>query len=318
VKAAILREHGALPEYGDFPDPPAPEPGQVVVEVAAAALHHLDVHKATGTFYTGPPPLPSVVGTDGVGRLADGRRVYFDETIAPYGSMGEQALAADSALYEITEDVDDAVAAALGNTGLGAWMALEWRAGLQPGETVLVLGATGAFGATAVQAARLLGAGRVVAAARAGDRLGELGADAVVELDAPHDDLAEAFKEAAGGAVDVTIDTLWGEPALAAINAAGRHARHIQVGQLAGLDLPLPAPAIRSVSLDVRGFSIAHPDPEAKREAHRRLLRHAARGELTVELDRIALSDVASAWERQRLASGGPKLVLVPEGSPTT
>jgi NADPH:quinone reductase-like Zn-dependent oxidoreductase len=318
VKAAILREHGALPEYGDFPDPPAPEAGQVVIEVAAAALHHLDIHKATGTFYTGPPPLPSVVGTDGVGRLADGRRVYFDETIAPYGSMAERALAADAALYEIPEDVDDAVAAALGNTGLGAWMALEWRAGLRPGETVLVLGATGAVGATAVQAARLLGAGRVVAAARGGERLGRLGADAVVELDAGHDDLAAAFAEAAGGPVDVTIDTLWGEPGLAAMGAAGRHARHIQVGQLAGLDLPLPAPLIRSKSLDVRGFSIAHPEPEAKREALARLLRHAARGDIDVELERIPLSDVGTAWERQRGASGGPKLVLQPEGSSTS
>jgi NADPH:quinone reductase-like Zn-dependent oxidoreductase len=317
MKAAILREHGAVPEDGDFPDPPDPEAGQVVVEVAAAAIHHLDIHKATGTFYTGPPPLPSVVGTDGVGRLPDGRRVYFDETIAPYGSMADRALAGDAALYEITEDVDDAAAAALGNTGLGAWMALEWRAGVRAGETVLVLGATGAVGATAVQAARLLGAGRVIAAARGGERLHGLGADATVALDASHDDLARAFADAAGGPVDVTIDTLWGEPGLAAMRAAGRHARHIQVGQLAGADLPLPAPLIRSKSLDVRGFSIAHPDPGAKREAHRRLMRHAARGEITVDLERVPLRDVASAWERQRSARGGPKLVLLPEGSPS-
>lgn len=316
MKAAILHEHGAPPAYGDFGEPAA-EAGQVVVEVGAAALHHLDLHKATGTFYTGPPPLPSVVGTDGAGRLADGRRVYFDETIAPFGSLAERALASEAGLYEVAEDVDDAVVAALGNTGIGAWMALEWRAQLQPGETVLVLGATGAFGAIAVQAARLLGAGRVVAAARGSDRLRGLGADAVVELDGGHDDLAEAFREAAGGAVDVTIDTLWGEPGLAAINAAGRYARHIQAGQLAGVVLPLPAPAIRSVSLDVRGFSIAHPEPELKREAHRRLLRHAARGEISVELERFPLSEVAVAWERQGEASGGPKLVLLPEGSPS-
>ena len=175
MKAAILREFGSAPEYGEFPDPADPEPGQVVVEVGAAAIHHLDLLKASGSFYTGPPPLPSVVGTDGAGRLADGRRVYFDETVAPYGSMGERAVAAEAGLYEITADVDDAVAAALGNTGIGAWMALEWRARLQPGETVLVLGATGAFGGIAIQAARLLGAGRVVAAALRGRAAGRAG-----------------------------------------------------------------------------------------------------------------------------------------------
>ena len=112
----------------------------------------------------------------------------------------------------MAEGVEDATAAALGNTGLGAWLALAWRSGLQPGETVLVLGATGACGSVAVQAAKLLGAGRVVAAARASERLERLldrGADAVVELDA-HDDLPAALRDAAGGDVHVTVDTLWG------------------------------------------------------------------------------------------------------------
>src|SRR3954469_24482846 len=123
VRAAVLHEHGAAPRCGEFADPEAGA-GEVVVEVAAAALHHLDLHKATGTFYMGPPPLPSVVGTDGVGRLPDGRRVYFDATVAPYGSMAERALARDDATFDVAEGVDDAVAAALGNTGLGAWLAL--------------------------------------------------------------------------------------------------------------------------------------------------------------------------------------------------
>src|SRR5829696_8431288 len=152
----------------------------------------------------GPPPLPCAVGTDGVGRLPDGRRVYFDDTVAPFGSMAERALAGEDALFEIDEDLDDVTAAALGNTGLGAWLALEWRSGLEPGDTVLVLG-TGAFGSLAVQIAKLLGAGRVVAADRGGerlDRLRERGADAVVALDA-EDDLTAAFRTAAEGGLDV-------------------------------------------------------------------------------------------------------------------
>ncbi|HEX5618175.1 MAG TPA: zinc-binding dehydrogenase [Solirubrobacteraceae bacterium] len=308
MHAAVLHEHGATPRFGEF-DEPSAGPGQVVVDVEAAALHHLDLHKATGTFYTGPPPLPSVVGTDGVGRLEDGRRVYFDVIVPPFGSMGERALADAESLFDVPDDLDDAVAAALSNTALGGWLALSWRSDLQPGETVCVLGATGAVGSVAVQAAKLLGAGRVVAAAR-GDLDGVRGADAVVSLET--DDLPAALRDAADGGIDVTIDTLWGEPALAAMQAASRHARHVQVGQIADASITLPAPAIRSVSLDVRGFSVAHPPVELKREAHRRLVEHARRGDIVIDVERIRLADVASAWERQRESAGGPKLVLIP------
>ena len=80
LRAAVLRDHGATPRVEDFEDP-GHSPGCVAVRVAAAGLHHLDLHKASVSFYTGPPPLPCVVGSDGVGRLEDGRRVYFDATV---------------------------------------------------------------------------------------------------------------------------------------------------------------------------------------------------------------------------------------------
>ena len=184
MNAAVLHEHGKAPRYGSFEDP-EPQPGTVMVDVAAAGLHHLDLLKASGSFYMGPPPLPSAVGTDGVGRLQDGRRVYFDETVAPFGSMAERALARETALFEFDDGLDDVTAAALGNTGMGAWLAVSWRSGLQEGDTVLVLGC-GAFGSLAVQIAKLHGAGRVVAADRGGERLErqlDHGADATVALD---------------------------------------------------------------------------------------------------------------------------------------
>jgi NADPH:quinone reductase-like Zn-dependent oxidoreductase len=313
VRAAVLFEHGAAPRPEDFDDPPDAD-DCVLVDVRAAGLHHLDLHKASGTFYMGPSELPRVVGTDGVGLLPDGRRVFFDVTVAPYGSMAERVLVPAGAVLDVAEGVDDAVAAALGNTGLGGYLALGWRAGLRAGETVLVLGATGAVGSVAVQVAKLLGAGRVVAAALADDRLQGLldrGADAIVELDAV-EDLPGAFRDAAEGDVDVTIDTLWGAPALAAMEAAGRWARHVEVGNLAGLEITLPAPLIRSKSLDLRGFNVAHPPLDVRREAYLRITELAARGELAVDVERVPLDDVAGAWERQRRAAGGPKLVVVP------
>jgi NADPH:quinone reductase-like Zn-dependent oxidoreductase len=314
MRAAVLHEHGGTPRCDEFEAPTESADG-VVVDVAAAGLHHFDLHKASGTFYTGPPPLPSIVGTDGVGRLPDGRRVYFDQTVSPYGSMGERTLVPRDATLEVAEGTDDIVAAALGNTGLAAWLALTWRAELQPGETLLVLGATGAVGAVAVQAARLLGAGRVVAVALADERLiprlRELGPDAVIELDRV-EDLTEALRSAAPDGVNVTIDLLWGEPALAAMRACARFARHIEIGNVAGGDLVLPAPLIRSLSLDVRGFSVALPPPEVKREGYLRVTGHAARGDIVVDVEPVALEDVAVAWERQRRVAGGPKVVIVP------
>jgi NADPH:quinone reductase-like Zn-dependent oxidoreductase len=310
VYAAVLHEYNEAPRYEEVADP-SPEAGQVVVEVAAAALHHLDLFKASGNFYL-EQPLPSVVGTDGVG-LAGGRRVYFD-SITPHGSMAERSIAAETEMFDVSDAVDDPTAAAIANSGLAGWLALSWRAGLQPGETVAVLGATGQVGSVAVQAAKLLGAGRVIAVSRAGDRLErmrERGADAVVDVEG--DDLTERIREAAGGDVDVTIDSLWGEPAVAAMGAAARFGRHVQVGQLAGPSLDLSAPAIRSKSLDVRGFMGLHPGHEIRAEAYTRLGEHVARGDVVIDFERIALADVASAWERQRTGAGA-KLVLIPKG----
>jgi NADPH:quinone reductase-like Zn-dependent oxidoreductase len=310
VYAAVLHEYNEAPRYEEVADP-SPEAGQVVVDVGAAALHHLDLFKASGNFYL-EQPLPSVVGTDGVG-LAGGRRVYFD-SITPHGSMAERSIAAETEVFDVPDALDDPTAAAIANTGLAGWLALSWRAGLQPGETVAVLGATGQVGSVAVQAAKLLGAGRVIAVSRAGerlDRMRERGADAVVDVEG--DDLTERLREAAGGDVDVTIDSLWGEPAVAAMGAAARFGRHVQVGQLAGSSLDLSAPAIRSKSLDVRGFMGLHPGHEIRAEAYTRLGEHAARGDIVIDFERIALADVASAWERQRTGAGA-KLVLIPKG----
>jgi NADPH:quinone reductase-like Zn-dependent oxidoreductase len=315
VRAAVLHEHGGTPRCVEF-DAPAGSGDEVVVEVAAAGLHHFDLLKATGAYYTGPPPLPSVVGSDGVGRLADGQRVYFDQTVSPYGSMCERTLVPREATLEVADGVEDVVAAALGNSGLGAWLALTWRAGLSTGETVCVLGATGAVGTIAVQAAKLLGAGKVIAAALPDERLNrlkELGPDVVVELgDAA--DLAEEIRSAAPEGVNVTIDLLWGEYGLAAMRAAARFARHIQMGSVADADIVLPAALLRSASLEVRGFSVAHPPLEVRREGYTHLTKHAARGEITVDVEPVAIEHVGDAWERQRPAAGGPKLVIVPGG----
>lgn len=327
MDAAVLHEYGT-PRFGEFAEPVA-DPGQVVVEVAVAGMNPVDVRKASGTYFAGKPPLPSVAGTEGVGTLAgSARRVYFDAPVAPFGSMAQRALVAADGCFEVPDDLDDGLAVALGIAGLAAWLPLEWRARLQPGERVLVLGATGVVGRIAVQAAQLLGAGHVVAAGRDVDALREvaaLGADAVVVLPGsaadratPAErpdltaDLGAAFRTAAGGDIDVVIDPLWGPPAVAALEAMGVGGRLVQIGQSAGAEAAVASAPVRGKQLNILGHLNALVPREVRREAYRRMAAHAAAGEIAVDIERIPLRDVGEAWARQQGGAAGRKLVLVP------
>jgi len=316
MHAAVLHELGATPAYEAFEDPVAGE-GQVVVEVSVAGVNPVDVRKASGLYVSGPPPLPSVVGTEGVGRIAgDGRRVYFDAPVAPFGSFAERVLVGDGDPIELPDAIDDGLAAALGIAGLAGWLPLAWRARLRPGETVLVLGATGVVGQVAVQAARLLGAGRVVAAGRDAAMLEHatrLGADAVVDLGAvaPGEPLTQAFREAAGGDVDVVHDPLWGAPAAAAIDALGVGGRLVQLGQSAGAEATTTSAAIRGRGLELLGYLNFLVPADVRRDAYRALVEHAVAGRIDLEVERMPLAQVADAWERVQ-GSAHRKLVLVP------
>jgi NADPH:quinone reductase-like Zn-dependent oxidoreductase len=191
---------------------------------------------------------------------------------------------------------------------------LSWRARLQPGESVLVLGATGAVGSVAVQAAKAQGASRVIAADRNPDRLPRArqhGTEVTVVLGGGTD-VASALREAAGPrGIDVIIDPLWGEPALVAMHAAASGVRHVQIGNSAAATINLPAMVVRSAGLQILGFALFHPPVEVRQDAYRSLTEHAAREEISIDVIQLPLAEVASAWEQQR--QGAPaKLVLVP------
>jgi NADPH2:quinone reductase len=310
MRAAVLHEYG-VPSADEFEESSA-GPEQAVVEVLAAGLNPVDVAICAGSFYAGKPPLPSVAGREGVGTL-DGARVYFDAPIAPFGSMAERALVDPRSTYPVPDEVEDGVAVALGISGLAAWLALTWRAELKEGEHVLVLAASGVLGQIAVQAAKLLGAGRVVAAARSPEGLArcmELGADASVRLDEPGD-LSAAMAQAGEGRIDVVLDPLWGEPLVAALGAASFGARVVQIGAGAGAEATIPSAAIRGKMLVLMGHTNFAAPPEVKREAYARMADAAARGEIEVDVDPLGLDQVGEAW--RRLAAGSHrKIVLVP------
>jgi NADPH:quinone reductase-like Zn-dependent oxidoreductase len=309
MRAAVLHEYG-VPTPGELEDP-EPGRGQAVVDVLAAGVNPVDVSICAGRFYAGKPPLPSVAGREGVGML-NGERVYFDAPILPFGSMAERALIDPGSTYPVPDGVDEGVAVALGISGLAAWLPLTWRAELRPGEHVLVLAASGVLGQIAVQAAKLLGAGRVVAAARSREglqRCVELGADATVRLDEP--DLPAALQRAADGRIDVVLDPLFGAPFAAAVDAASFGARIVQIGQGAGAEATVTSAAIRGKLLVIMGHSNGAAPPEIKREAYARMADAVVRGELTVGVERLPLEQVQEAW--RRLHEGAHrKIVLVP------
>ena len=311
MRAVSIKELGQPPVLEEREEPVAGE-DEVLVEVSAAALNPVDISMASGTFHGTVPDRPYTPGREGVGRAEGGERSYF-EAKAPFGSLAEKALASREALVPLPDAVDDALATCFGVAGLAAWLALERRAHVGEGDKVLVLGASGVVGLIGVQAARLMGADLVVAAARDADglkRAGELGADATVRMDEAAD-FAAAFREATDGGPDVVLDPLWGEPAAAATEAAAPGARIVHLGQSAGPKATFKSGDVRGKELSILGHSnFAVPRAE-KNAAYRRMVEHCAAGELTAPVETMPLDRIADAWELQQQ---GPhrKLVLIP------
>lgn len=321
MRAAVISAYRVPPALVERDEPQAAD-GKAVLELRAAALNPADLAVASGSFPFGSPPLPYVPGIEGVGtvvrseRFSPGTRVWASGRglgVGTDGSLSERFAASDDVLVEVPEGADDLVAAALGVVGLAGWMPLAWLARVRPGESVLVLGATGAVGSVAVQAAKILGAGRVVGVGRDAARLGrasELGADEVVEIEG--ESLAERLVAAfAGAPPTVVFDTLWGPPLEAATTAAGPGARIVHVGQSAGPAATLLSGAVRGKQLQILGYSNFALPQEAIADGYRDLLGHAVAGRIRIDAEAIPLGSVAEAWARQAQGAG-TKLVLVP------
>ena len=320
MRAAVLRALGKPPRCEQFPEPDAGN-DEAILEVRAAALKPVDRQLASGSHYASPRELPVVCGTDGVGHLADGTRVFFGGPRRPYGAMAQRTVVPRVFCFPIPEGLDDATAAALPNPGVSAWLSLTWRARLVPGETVLILGATGATGKLAVQIAKLLGATRVIAAGR-NERvlrtLHDLGADVTIQLDKPDQELTEAFAHAAGNTgFHVIIDYLWGQPTEALLAAMTRaeisvvtsETRLVQVGESAGSTISLPAAALRSRALTILGTA-GIPPRDILDDAYRQVMGRAAQGHLRIDTERVPLADIEDAWQRD--VRGGRRLVVIP------
>lgn len=294
MKAAVITERGATPVVQDFAAPSAQD-GAVLIAVDTAGLGGWDV---LGAYRLGVQ-YPCVIRGEGVGRAPDGRRVYFGErSVLPYGAFAETTLVPGEEVWDVPDDVDDKTAITMGIAATGALVPLE-TANIQPGEQVLVLGATGTLGQVALQLARILGAGRVVAAARsetALQRLKQRGiADEIVVLGGA-DDVA-VLKAASNGGYDVVLDLVCGQPVLNALKATRWGARILTIGTGAGrkLDLDIADLLFRTLSCIGTGQR-----PPADRHAiWLRLLGMARAHQIEVDYADYTLDQAAEAWAAQ-------------------
>lgn len=312
MDAAVLNGVGTIPAFAEFEDP-RPDERHEVLDVLLAGLNPVDLYMAAGLY--GEMPVPRVVGLEGIARLSDGERVYFNGPPSPFGSMAQYAPVDISAAFPVPEDLDAGLAVALGIAGLAAWLPLTYQAHLQAGETVLVLGASGVVGQIGVQAARVLGAGRVVAAARSQAALERMlasgAADEIVVLGAGAGagDDAQALRDAAGDGYDVILDPLFGAPLEAALGAAAPGARIVTVGASAGMTATIPITGIYGRRWI--GHSNGNVPLEVRREAYELMAGHALAGEIRVDVEERPLAEVEQAWEAQAKAPHH-KITLVP------
>lgn len=303
MKAAVVFEPAIGPVYADFATPQA-GPGQHLVRVTASAISHVVKSRASGKHYSFDGTLPFIAGIDGTGVTEEGQRVYFAFPPAPWGSMAEFVPVDANLCLPLPDGLDDATAAAMANPGMSAWASLITRAQFQPGETVLINGATGSAGQLAVQIARYRGAGKIIVTGRNPQVLAQLDADVRVLLSDDATLIAQQLADLAAQQIDVVIDYLWGQSALAILTALAKHTpgqtpvRYVQVGSLSGADIALPSAVLRSSPIILMGSGIGSLSLTQLIQATGEMLHAAVPGGFTIATTPARLDDVAEAWSQ--------------------
>jgi NADPH:quinone reductase-like Zn-dependent oxidoreductase len=317
MHAAVVRSFDAPPRYEQFQAPQPSGEHEIAVDVLAAGLHPRVRSGASGSHYTSTDALPLIPGIDGVARSAEGQLLYFVALDSALGSMAERAVIDTRRAVVLRDDASVPAIAAGMNPGMSSWLALRKRISFTPGQKLLVLGATGNAGQMAVQIAKFLGAGHVVAAGRDAERLAQLrclGADQIVSLSGEPDEVAAALA-AAGADVDVVIDYLWGSvtelaiPALVASRAQrSRPLQWIEIGSVAGASINLPSAALRAANLQILGSGQGSLGTAEIVAELPELADQISAGSFVVDPIPTPLSEVESAWSRPTAA--GQRIVL--------
>jgi NADPH:quinone reductase-like Zn-dependent oxidoreductase len=327
MKAAIITAAGRSPVYGDFNEPVARE-GSEIIMVSACGLSQFSKSRSSGAHYSSDGEFPSVAGADGVGRTADGRRVYFALPDAPYGALAEKSLVRSEHCVAIPDGVDDVTAAAIANPGMSAWAALVERARLRSGETVLINGATGTAGRLAVQLAKHLGAGKVIGTGRDEGELralGSLGADVVIPfaVDNIHALAGKQYEQSLmtefARGIDVVLDYLWGVSARTVIVAIakavenGRPVRFVHVGGASREEnVELPGAALRSSAILLMGSGVKSVPFPTLLGSIANVFDAVVPAKLQIATKTVPLSAITETWD----APGKPRVVVQPPRQP--
>lgn len=310
MRAVVVRHNGDLqsPDLAEAEEPSAGV-GQVLISVHSADVNFPDTMMVEGTYQLRPPlpftPGMAAAGTIiAIGRDVQGWRVG-DRVLAvlDYGAFAEKIAVPATSCHRLPDALSFEKAAAMGLVYLTAYFALFERARIQPGETVLILGAKGGIGVASTQIARALGAGKVIAGVRDEDKVSfalTLGADHVVDLGA--DDLQDNLRDEVhqltdGRGVDVVIDPVGGELTQAALRAMAFRGRLVVIGYASG-DIPeIPTNYLLLKNIAVLGLQLAdfrHNLPEDVAAAQARLFEFYRQGRidpfvsLTLPLERFS------------------------------
>lgn len=298
MRAAVVDALNTVPCLSDVPEPPE-MPGASRISVEWAGLQPTDVLRVRGTYKS--PVFPYIVGGEGVGRLADGTRVYFGHSIPQQGAMSEITMVPDAEIWPIPEDVDAQQVIALALAGIGAIIPLE-EARIQPGERVLILGVTGPVGQIGALVARQLGAGTIVGAARSLDALQRLNdrgiVDAIVQLGQGDDDNALVAEKGERG-YDVVLDPLFGAPAEAAMRSVAEGGRLMSIGTRAGRTMTLTLTELRRRHHHGVDTGELIRSAAERQAAFERLLAYAKAGNWSIDTVTYPLEHIQVAWAAQ-------------------
>jgi NADPH:quinone reductase-like Zn-dependent oxidoreductase len=302
MRAAVVTEFGTPPTCREFTEPQPTSRDEVLVDVVAAGLHPRVRSQADGSHYPEKGELPLVPGIDGVGRCPDGTLRYFVLPDTSMGAMAERTVVDPRRTVVLPEDADPVLVAAGVNPAMSAWIALRRRIEFAAGQDVLVLGATGNAGRLAVQVAKHLGAGRVIAAGRDAGRLAEVPADEALTFD----ELGKAAD------VDVVLDYVWGPPTTAALRTIvtertdrGRPLTWVEIGSVAGPTIELPSAALRAARLQLVGSGQGSVPTEDIVTELNALVKEI--GTFRIDARTVPLQDVEAAWRN----TGGTQRVVV-------
>ncbi|MCB1388748.1 MAG: NADPH:quinone oxidoreductase family protein [Rhodobacteraceae bacterium] len=317
MRAFVLASTETPPALTDLPIP-EPGPGEVRLRIRACGLNFADLLMAKGT-YQDIPPMPFVMGMELAGtvdKLGEGvTGLAPDQKVAAFagkGGLAEYGCFAVERCLPLPKDMPFEHAAGFMVAYGTSHVALSHRARLRAGETLLVLGAAGGVGLTAVEIGARLGA-KVVAVARGAEKLAVArAAGASVLIDSEGDDLKAAFK--ARGGVDVVYDAV-GEPAAsAALRALRPEGRYVVIGFAGGGVPQFPANILLVKNIDVIGLywgGYSAFAPKVLTRSLAELMGMYAKGELHPHVSHaLPLDRVDEAMELMRSRASTGKVVI--------